>query len=64
MTFRAKYLNPEMSCFAERAGVFADLFFRQPYRKDGLSYGFTVPQWSIDARRMNNSAIAGEAAPS
>lgn len=62
LTFRAEYLNPEMSCFTERAGVFADLHFRQPHRKDGLSYGFTVPQWSITARRMNNSAIAGQAA--
>ena len=58
LTFRAEYLDAEMSCFAERAGIFADLHFSQPH-KDGLSYGFTVPQWSIAARRMNNSATAG-----
>lgn len=61
LTFRAEYLNAEMSCFTERSGIFADLLFSQPH-KDGLSYGFTVPQWSIDARRMKNSATAGEAA--
>jgi len=61
LTFRAEYLDTDMSCFAERSGVFADLHFSQPH-KDGLSYGFTVPQWSIAARRMNNSVTAGEAA--
>lgn len=60
LTFRAEYLDAEMSCFAERAGIFADLHFRKPH-KDGLSYGFTVPQWSIVARRINNSATTGEA---
>ena len=60
LTFRAEYLNAEMSCFTERSGIFADLHFSQPH-KDGLSYGFTVPQWSIAARRMNNSATTGEA---
>lgn len=61
LTFRAEYLNPEMSCFFERFGIFADLHFSQPH-KDGLSYGFTVPQWSIAARRMNNSDTAEEGA--
>lgn len=60
LTFRAEYLDAEMSCFAERAGIFADLHFSQPH-KDGLSYGFTVPQWSIVARRISNSATTGEA---
>ena len=61
LTFRAEYLNAEMSCFQERAGILADLHFSQPHG-DGLSYGFIVPQWSIAARRMNNSVTTGEAA--
>ena len=62
LTFRAEYLNAEMSCSVERSGIFADLHFSQPH-KDGLSYGFTVPQWSIAARRINKNAKTGEAAP-
>ena len=57
LTFQAEYVAPGMSCFFERAGIFADMFFSSP-RDDGLSHGFTVPQWSIVARRINNATAA------
>jgi len=35
------------------AGIFADLHFYPP-EDDGLSHGFTLPQWLIVGRRMKN----------
>ncbi|KAL9960126.1 hypothetical protein ACROYT_G033535, partial [Oculina patagonica] len=57
LTFQAEYVAAGMSCFFERAGIFADLFFSRP-RKGGLSHRFTVPQWSIVARRINTAKEA------
>ena len=54
-TFRAEYLSPRMSCFSERAGIFADLHFSAP-NSDGFSQGFSLPQWSIVGRRMKNTS--------
>lgn len=51
LTFRAEFVAAGMSCFSERAGIIADLFFSHLH-KDGLVQEFTVPQWSIVARRM------------
>ena len=55
LTFQAEYLDVTMSCFNERGGIFADLFFSPPH-EDGLSHGFTVPQWSVVARRIKDRA--------
>ena len=60
LTFRAEYLDADMSCFSERAGIFADLFFSAPH-EDGLSHGFILSQWSVVARRINDSEIAAAA---
>ena len=53
LTFLAEFLNPGMSCFSERIGIFADLYFNSP-EGDGLSHGFNLPQWSIVGRRIKN----------
>ena len=54
LTFQAKYSAAQESCFNERSGIFADLYF-DPIRNDGFSYGFHVPQWSIAASRTQNN---------
>ena len=50
-TFQAEFLSPGMSCFTERAGIFADIHFSPPTR-DGLSQGFSLPQWGIVGHRI------------
>lgn len=50
-TFQAEFLSPGMSCFTERAGIFADIHFSPPTR-DGLCQGFSLPQWGIVGHRI------------
>lgn len=50
-TFQAEFLSPGMSCFTEIAGIFADIHFSPPTR-DGLSQGFSLPQWGIVGLRI------------
>ena len=50
-TFQAEFLSSWMSCFTERAGIFADIHFSPPTR-DGLSQGFSLPQWGIVGHRI------------
>ena len=53
LIFQAEFLSLGMSCFSIGAGIFADLHFYPP-EDDGLSHGFTLPQWLIVGRRMKN----------
>lgn len=51
-TFQAEFLSPRgMSCFTERAGIFAEIHFSPPSR-DSLSQGFSLPQWGIVGHRI------------
>lgn len=51
LVFQASKDNGMMSCFYQRLGVLADLYYDPP-AKDGLSYGFRAPSWELIARRM------------
>lgn len=53
LIFQAEFLSLGMSCFSVGAGIFADLHFYPP-EEDGLSHGFTLPQWLIVGRRVKN----------
>ena len=55
LVFQASKDNGMMSCFYQRLGVLADLYYDPP-SKDGLSYGFRAPGWELIATRIVEDA--------
>ena len=51
LVFQARMRSPGMSCFTERIGVLADLYYN-PREEDKLSHGFNIPQWGVVAKRV------------
>ena len=51
LVFLARMRTPGMSCFMERIGTLADLYY-DPLGKDKLSHGFYIPQWEVVAKRV------------
>ena len=51
LVFRARSRYPGASCFMERSGTLANMYFDPP-RKDNLSHGFHIPQWEVVAKRV------------
>ena len=51
LVFQARRRDPGMSCFMERSGTLADMYYDPP-GKDKLSHGFHIPQWEIVAKRV------------
>lgn len=54
LVFQAKMRIPGNSCFGERVGTLADLYYEPP-DKEKLSQGFRIPQWEILAKRLKDS---------
>lgn len=54
LVFQAKIRIPGNSCFGERVGTLADLYYEPP-DKEKLSQGFRIPQWEILAKRLKDS---------
>lgn len=54
LVFQAKLRIPGNSCFGERVGTLADLYYEPP-DKEKLSQGFRIPQWEILAKRLKDS---------
>ncbi|CAH3111997.1 unnamed protein product [Pocillopora meandrina] len=54
LVFQAKVRTPGNSCFGERVGTLADLYY-EPSDKEKLSQGFRIPQWEILAKRLKDS---------
>lgn len=54
LVFQAKMRIPGNSCFGERVGTLADLYYEPP-DKEKLSQGFRIPQWEILAKRLEDS---------
>ncbi|XP_022802282.1 putative beta-lactamase-like 1 [Stylophora pistillata] len=54
LVFQAKLRIPGNSCFGERIGTLADLYY-EPLDKEKLSQGFQIPQWGILAKRLKES---------
>lgn len=54
LVFQAKLRIPGNSCFGERVGTLADLYY-EPSDKEKLSQGFRIPQWEILAKRLKDS---------
>ena len=54
LVFQAKIRIPGNSCFGERVGTLADLYYEPP-DKEKLSQGFRIPQWEILAKRLEDS---------
>ena len=61
LVFQARSRTPGMSCFMERIGTLADMYYDPP-GKDKLSHGFHIPQWEIVAKRVKatNDSFADE----
>ncbi|KAL9959505.1 hypothetical protein ACROYT_G032832, partial [Oculina patagonica] len=61
LVFQARMRTPGMTCFMERSGTLADLYYDPP-GKDKLSHGFNIPQWAIVAKRVKatSDSIADE----
>lgn len=51
--FQASKDNGLLSCFYKRLGSLEDLYYDPP-AKDGLSHGFRVPGWEMNAKRIRN----------
>ena len=56
LVFQAKIRSPGMTCFEERVGILADLYYDPP-GKNKLSQGFHIPQWAIVAKRVKASKV-------
>ena len=52
LVFQARIRTPGMSCFIERVGTLADMYYDPP-DKEKLSHGFRIPQLEIVAKRIN-----------
>lgn len=61
LVFQARIHTPRMTCFEERVGTIADMYYDPP-GEDKLSHGFHVPSWAIVAKRVKglNESPAGE----
>jgi len=51
LVFQARSRTPGISCFMERIGTLADMYYDPP-EKDKLSHGFHIPGWEIVAKRV------------
>ena len=54
LVFQARIRTAGSSCFMERVGTLADLYYDPP-DKDKLSQGFHIPQWAIVAKRVKDT---------
>lgn len=52
LIFQALFILPSDSCFMERLGDYGDFYFL-PFIEDGLSPGFKVPGFLMDATRIS-----------
>ena len=61
LVFQARIHTAGMTCFGERVGTLADMYYDPP-GKDKLSHAFHIPQWAIVAKRVRatNDGFAGE----
>ncbi|XP_078342355.1 putative beta-lactamase-like 1 [Oculina patagonica] len=61
LVFQARMRTPGMTCFMERVGTLADLYYDPP-GKDKLSHGFNIPQWAIVGKRVKatSDSVADE----
>ena len=51
LVFQARSRHPGESCYMERIGTLADMYFDPP-GKDKLSHGFHIPQWEVVGKRV------------
>ena len=58
LVFQARLHTAGMTCFEERVGTLADMYYDPP-GMDKLSHGFHVPQWAMVAKRVKATSDVG-----